>query len=102
MAQRHVELLKNARNRMSKGYARWICHAVEDASVFDYCYPDHKTAEDIKNYIENVIYPHRDVGHWLTARGYSYTNYIDQNSINYRIRWIDYMIQNHEEFFGKD
>ena len=106
MAQRHVEALKYARNLIENNYRhyKFICIALNSYQNNNYCTFARYSANQVKDYIATVLAKDEtnNVECWLTRKGY-YSPFMSTKLLReYRLRWIDHMILNHEEFFGKD
>jgi hypothetical protein len=102
MAQRHVFVLTEAQKFVNEKDCQFICHALNKLmkKLYFSIYID--ACAEIKQYIERSIAPNLTVGEWLQEQGCDYKFSDHPESIEYRRRWIQHMIDNHEEFFGKD
>lgn len=107
MAQRHVKALKYARNLLKNKYSHYefICVALDNYHR-EKCYDttERCSANQVAEYIGNVLSEQEtnNVQSWLMKKGYYHSSMGHKVLRQYRLRWIDHMIENHEQLFGKD
>lgn len=99
-----VEILKDARGRVQRRQESWVCCAIGDVSdiadiqIFKRRYPQSTERENIGKALKNEIQRRLDgcvfVTGWLRDQGIDEVLVYDEdNARQYRLRWIDSMIE---------
>lgn len=90
-----VEALKLAREMFESGEQAYVCNALKIVEFQNIKLAD--ATRELRDIIENRIYPYSTVTEWLSSQGvdvFAGDAYdVTENFRQYRIRWIDSMIR---------
>lgn len=94
-----IKILQKARSRIALGQEKYICFAIEHAGKI---LKANKPAQQLKRHIQQLIEPGSRYSRygcmsletWLKRNCYISVDYLDYETMReYRLRWIDHMIQ---------